>query len=95
MGLLDRLLDVGQSVLSLDKEIRRLQAEIDSIHEELHSLTARVQDQADRVTRLETQRAANRAEWDARFALFQAELKQTLAEFELRLKAPKKKPRRK
>lgn len=56
-----------------------------SVRADVRALESEVWQLRDRVTRLETQRVADRAEWDARFAKFTAEVRAALAGLEIRL----------
>lgn len=68
----------SRAVLTLDVKVQQLDKELAGAHRGLRDLGVRVQELADRVTRLETLREADRTELGGRVAQFEARVEKRL-----------------
>ena len=81
MSLWERLAELGKSMLTTDAQLNQLQSEMDSMQQQVHTLSDSVQDVRERVTRLEAAREADRAQMATEIERFKLEVERA----ELRL----------
>jgi predicted nucleic acid-binding Zn-ribbon protein len=91
VSLLERLAELGKSLLTTEAELRHLRETLSDIRQEVRQLTDSMQDVRERLVRLETARSADRAQMEAGIAQFKAEVER--AESRLtRLSPPPEEP---
>jgi predicted nucleic acid-binding Zn-ribbon protein len=81
VGLLERLAELGKALLTTEAELRHLRETLSDVRQEVRQLTENMHDLRERLVRLETTRAADRAQMEAAISQFKAEVERA----ELRL----------
>jgi chromosome segregation ATPase len=79
--LIDRLTELTRALLTTDTQLQHLRERLDESRQEVRGLAADMRDMRDRLTRLEADRNADRAEIEAK----QSKIEANIARFEANL----------
>jgi uncharacterized protein involved in exopolysaccharide biosynthesis len=74
MSLMEKMTELGKSVLTSDVEFRQIRTTLAEVNQELKKVIERVNNLSERVVKLEVSREADRAEMAAELARFKIEV---------------------